>query len=67
MAGNGREQVTMRNRTGEFVGDPEEVARAAYGLFERRGRAHGHDLEDWLEAERIVQARRRGARAAARA
>ena len=66
MAGNGREQVMMRNRTGELVGDPEEVARVAYEFFERRGRAHGYDLEDWLEAERIVQARRRGARASAR-
>jgi len=35
----------------------EEVARVAYELFERRGCVHGHDLEDWLEAERIVRAR----------
>ena len=38
----------------------DEVARVAYELFERRGRTHGHDLEDWLEAERIVRQRRRG-------
>ena len=37
----------------------EEVARVAYELFERRGRKPGHDVEDWLEAERIVSARRR--------
>ena len=37
----------------------EEVAQVAYGLFERRGRTSGHDVEDWLEAERIVRARRR--------
>ena len=36
----------------------EEVARVAFGLFERRGRTHGHDLQDWLEAERIVLRRR---------
>ena len=38
--------------------DSQEVAKAAYGLFERRGRTHGHDLQDWLEAERIVLRRR---------
>ena len=34
-----------------------EVARVAYQLFERRGRVHGHDLQDWLEAERIIRQR----------
>ena len=37
----------------------EEVARVAYELFERRGRLPGCELEDWLEAERIVRSRRR--------
>jgi hypothetical protein len=31
------------------------VARKAYDLFERRGRNEGHDVEDWLEAERQVR------------
>lgn len=31
------------------------VARKAYDLFERRGREEGHDVEDWLEAERLVK------------
>jgi hypothetical protein len=30
----------------------EAVADRAYALFEARGRQHGRDLEDWLEAER---------------
>jgi DUF2934 family protein len=30
---------------------PEEVARRAYELFKKRGAVHGHDLEDWFEAE----------------
>jgi hypothetical protein len=30
----------------------EDVARRAYDLFVSRGEQHGHDLEDWLEAER---------------
>lgn len=37
-----------------------EIAKVAYGLFERRGGGHGRDQEDWFEAERIVSARRRG-------
>ncbi len=35
----------------------EEIARVAYELYEKRGRAHGNELEDWLEAEKIVLGR----------
>jgi hypothetical protein len=31
-----------------------ESAKVAYGLHEKRGKIHGYDLADWLEAERIV-------------
>ena len=34
----------------------DDVARRAYELFLARGRAEGHDVEDWLEAERQLQA-----------
>jgi HSP20 family molecular chaperone IbpA len=27
------------------------IARRAYELFERRGRIHGHDINDWIDAE----------------
>ena len=30
----------------------ELIAQRAYQRFEYRGGEHGHDLEDWLEAER---------------
>jgi hypothetical protein len=33
----------------------EAVAELAYELFQQRGGEHGHDLEDWLEAERRVR------------
>jgi len=33
----------------------EEVTKVAYDLFEKRGYIHGYDMEDWLEAEMIVQ------------
>ena len=46
-----------RTRSAGSPVSQNEVAQAAYELFERRGRVHGHDLEDWLEAERIVRQR----------
>lgn len=30
---------------------PEKVAKRAYELFEQRGRTHGQDMQDWLDAE----------------
>jgi hypothetical protein len=30
----------------------DEIARLAYHFYETRGRRHGHDVEDWLSAER---------------
>jgi hypothetical protein len=29
-----------------------DIACRAYELYEERGRTHGHDLGDWLQAER---------------
>jgi hypothetical protein len=33
----------------------DQVARTAYDLFVRRGGVHGHDVDDWIEAERRVR------------
>jgi len=56
-----RASVNQRSGAQEpSSGSYEEVARIAYELFERRGGVHGHDLEDWIEAERLVRARRGG-------
>ena len=30
------------------------ISKVAYELYLRRGRVHGHDLDDWFAAERIV-------------
>ncbi len=35
----------------------DEISQVAYELFEKRGRVHGHELQDWFDAERIVSAR----------
>ena len=35
------------------------IAKKAYELYEERGKEHGKDLDDWLEAEKIVNGRKR--------
>ena len=32
----------------------ELIATKAYELYEQRGRTDGHDVEDWLRAEAII-------------
>lgn len=32
--------------------DQEDIARRAFELYEARGCEQGHDVEDWLQAER---------------
>lgn len=34
----------------------ERIAEKAYDLYQKRGQIHGHNLEDWLNAERMVLA-----------
>ena len=45
------------SRSASTLVSGEEIAKVAYELYERRGKVHGHDREDWLEAERIVRQR----------
>lgn len=33
----------------------EEIAAEAYAIYLGRGGEHGHDLEDWFEAERLLR------------
>jgi hypothetical protein len=35
----------------------EEIRKVAYELYERSGMIAGHELENWLKAEKIVMAR----------
>ena len=50
--------IEQVNRFG--IGDEQllrqRIAEKAYELYECRGCCHGRDLEDWLEAERLVLA-----------
>jgi hypothetical protein len=37
------------------VTDQQQIAQRAYALFEQRGAAHGHDAEDWYQAEQELR------------
>ena len=45
---------TMSKFTGDDRERPsrDEIARLAYNFYETRGRRDGHDVDDWLSAER---------------
>jgi len=32
----------------------DEIAKKAYELYEKRGGQQGNDMQDWLEAERLI-------------
>lgn len=43
--------VDTRQTTEPGADFQEKVRVRAYELFEQRGSEHGHDIEDWLQAE----------------
>ena len=42
------------------MGRLERIREAAYSRYADRGYEHGHDLEDWLEAEAEIEAEEGG-------
>ena len=34
------------------------IRKKAYELYEKRGKKQGHDMDNWLEAERMIKQRR---------
>ena len=36
------------------------ISEKAHEIYDKGGRRHGHDLEDWLEAEQLVLSERKG-------
>jgi hypothetical protein len=52
--------ATDRWRGDDGTGGSRDIAERAYGRFEARGFEHGHDVEDWLEAERELSETQRG-------
>ncbi len=57
-----REKNGEGKKNGSVNGSPlteqlfERIGRRAYELYELRGESHGHDAEDWFEAERQIRA-----------
>lgn len=55
-----REKNGEGRKNGSVNGSPlteqlfERINQRAYELYQLRGESHGHDTEDWLEAERRV-------------
>src|SRR4051812_37550156 len=47
-----REDAQTMQSGGAPMPAREEIAMRAFARFEARGHQHGHDVEDWLAAER---------------
>jgi len=52
MAAVEQKPVTVRKSADVTHAD---IARRAYDLYLSRGTGHGHDLDDWLQAERELR------------
>jgi len=55
---SGSREIPVKEVNEFSVGDDEllrqRIAEKAHELYECRGCCHGRDLDDWLEAERLV-------------
>ncbi len=55
---SGSREIPVKEVNEFSVGDDEllrqRIAEKAHELYECRGCCHGHDLDDWIEAERLV-------------
>lgn len=47
-----RERILSK---GEKMDLHEKIAKLAYELYEKAGRVEGRDLDNWLEAERVIK------------
>jgi len=50
-----RSSTSLRTRSAPMT--HRDIARRAYDLYLARGGAHGHDVDDWLHAERQLRMR----------
>jgi hypothetical protein len=51
-------EVLSRLHLGSLELTEEIIRMRAYELFVQRGHEHGHDLEDWLQAESEVMGKK---------
>jgi hypothetical protein len=52
LSGHTTGEISLGKYTGGGRLSSEAIARRAFELYERRGRLDGHDVDDWLAAER---------------
>ena len=52
------EAAAIYRDTNDGSPTPEEIAAEAHAIYLARGGEHGRDIDDWLEAERRLHARR---------
>ncbi len=57
-----KKSATPKRDTRNGMPAHDAIARRAYEIYLSRGGNHGSDVEDWLQAEREVAARRRARR-----
>ena len=50
-----RDEERPNSNDTSHVTVPDDIARRAYERFRARGEEHGHDQEDWFEAERRLR------------
>lgn len=53
--GRARDVAIKQAAPSSIKGGDGEIARRAYDLYVARGCEDGHDVEDWLQAERELQ------------
>jgi len=56
-AASERTGALVKPRTPSKTPSSGAIAQRAYDLFLKRGCEHGHDIEDWLQAEQELRAR----------
>ncbi len=47
-------RVTDQDVVNSHLDEEERIRLRAYEIYQARGQAPGHELEDWLEAEREI-------------
>ena len=53
-----RESAAIYPDTFDTPPSPDEIATEAYCIYCERGQEQGHDIDDWIEAERRLSSRR---------
>lgn len=58
-------QMPSQNKGDDSPALKDRIRCRAYELYEQRGREEGHDLEDWLAAEKELGGEKKASRFAA--